>query len=63
MDQLQTTYLYEIIVVMVILQRDAESQRVVMESLYRLLWVYVVRIKCEGNVETDTGGTWPLYGA
>ncbi|XP_065885600.1 protein furry homolog isoform X2 [Dysidea avara] len=36
------------------LRRDAESQRVVMESLYRLLWVYVVRVKCEGNVETDT---------
>ena len=40
--------------VVVMLQRDAESQRVVMESLYRLLWVYVVRVKCEGNVETDT---------
>ena len=35
------------------IQKDAEIQRVVLESLYRLLWVYVVRIKCEGNIPTE----------
>jgi len=52
--QVNACHLVEFTMVVVMLQRDAESQRVVMESLYRLLWVYVVRVKCEGNVETDT---------
>ena len=27
--------------------------RVALESLYRLLWVYVIRIKCESNTTTN----------
>ncbi|XP_032237485.2 protein furry homolog isoform X2 [Nematostella vectensis] len=33
-------------------QRDVKVQRVAMECLYRLVWVYVIRIKCESNTQT-----------
>ncbi|XP_010787228.1 protein furry homolog-like [Notothenia coriiceps] len=28
--------------------------RVALESLYRLLWVYIIRIKCESNTVTQS---------
>lgn len=34
--------------------RDAKMSRVALESLYRLLWVYMIRIKCESNSATQT---------
>uniref|UniRef100_A0A671Y0G6 FRY microtubule binding protein n=1 Tax=Sparus aurata TaxID=8175 RepID=A0A671Y0G6_SPAAU len=41
----------------VILQRslclDPKMARVALESLYRLLWVYMIRIKCESNTATQ----------
>ena len=33
--------------------KDIKLQRVALESLYRLLWVYVVRVKCTDNVRTQ----------
>ncbi|XP_033646304.1 protein furry homolog-like isoform X1 [Asterias rubens] len=33
--------------------RDPKMSRVALESLYRLLWVYVIRIKCESNMTTQ----------
>lgn len=33
--------------------RDPRLSRVALESLYRLLWVYMVRIKCESNTTTQ----------
>jgi hypothetical protein len=33
-------------------KNDTKLQRAALESLYRLLWVYVVRIKCSDNVRT-----------
>ncbi|GAB1603756.1 protein furry-like isoform X6 [Argonauta hians] len=32
--------------------KDPKISRVALESLYRLLWVYMVRIKCESNTAT-----------
>ena len=32
--------------------RDPKMSRVALESLYRLLWVYIIRIKCESNTAT-----------
>lgn len=32
--------------------KDPKMSRVALESLYRLLWVYMVRIKCESNTAT-----------
>ncbi|KRZ85737.1 Protein furry -like protein-like [Trichinella sp. T8] len=32
--------------------KDSKMSRVALESLYRLVWVYVVRIKCESNTAT-----------
>ncbi|EJD74055.1 SAX-2 protein [Loa loa] len=32
--------------------KDAKVSRVALESLYRLLWVYVIRNNCEGNTTT-----------
>ncbi|KHJ49277.1 hypothetical protein D918_00402 [Trichuris suis] len=32
--------------------KDPKMSRVALESLYRLVWVYVVRIKCESNTAT-----------
>ncbi|XP_038055333.1 protein furry homolog-like isoform X2 [Patiria miniata] len=32
--------------------RDPKMSRVALESLYRLLWVYIIRIKCESNTTT-----------
>ncbi|XP_023930548.1 protein furry homolog-like, partial [Lingula anatina] len=32
--------------------RDPKMSRVALESLYRLLWVYMIRIKCESNTTT-----------
>ncbi|XP_046454255.1 protein furry-like isoform X2 [Daphnia pulex] len=32
--------------------RDPQFSRVALESLYRLLWVYMIRIKCESNSAT-----------
>ncbi|KAK6173602.1 hypothetical protein SNE40_017022 [Patella caerulea] len=32
--------------------KDAKMSRIALESLYRLLWVYMVRIKCESNTAT-----------
>ncbi|XP_012945432.1 protein furry homolog isoform X2 [Aplysia californica] len=34
--------------------RDVKMSRVALESLYRLLWVYMVRIKCESNTATQS---------
>ncbi|XP_077984034.1 protein furry homolog-like [Glandiceps talaboti] len=34
--------------------RDAKMSRVALESLYRLLWVYMIRIKCESNTTTQS---------
>ncbi|XP_019713119.1 protein furry homolog isoform X3 [Hippocampus comes] len=33
--------------------RDLKLARVALESLYRLLWVYMIRIKCESNIATQ----------
>ncbi|KAM3874720.1 protein furry homolog [Diretmus argenteus] len=33
--------------------KDPKMSRVALESLYRLLWVYMVRIKCESNTATQ----------
>ncbi|XP_047125679.1 protein furry homolog-like isoform X1 [Hydra vulgaris] len=32
--------------------RDSKMQRMAMECLYRLLWVYIIRIKCEAHTIT-----------
>uniref|UniRef100_A0A914YZJ8 Cell morphogenesis protein N-terminal domain-containing protein n=1 Tax=Panagrolaimus superbus TaxID=310955 RepID=A0A914YZJ8_9BILA len=32
--------------------RDPKISRVALESLYRLLWVYIIRNNCEGNTQT-----------
>ena len=32
--------------------RDPPTSRVALESLYRLLWVYIIRNNCEGNLAT-----------
>lgn len=32
--------------------KEAKMSRVALESLYRLLWVYMVRVKCESNTAT-----------
>ncbi|XP_072390599.1 protein furry isoform X1 [Diabrotica undecimpunctata] len=34
--------------------RDPKMCRVALESLYRLLWVYMIRIKCESNQATQS---------
>lgn len=34
--------------------RDQKVSRVALESLYRLLWVYMIRIKCESNTATQS---------
>uniref|UniRef100_A0A8C2ZLT4 FRY microtubule binding protein n=1 Tax=Cyclopterus lumpus TaxID=8103 RepID=A0A8C2ZLT4_CYCLU len=34
-------------------QQDPKMARVALESLYRLLWVYMIRIKCESNTATQ----------
>lgn len=34
--------------------RDPKMCRVALESLYRLLWVYMIRIKCESNTATQS---------
>ncbi|XP_078684764.1 protein furry homolog-like isoform X1 [Branchiostoma floridae x Branchiostoma belcheri] len=34
--------------------RDPKMSRVALESLYRLLWVYMIRIKCESNTQTQS---------
>lgn len=34
--------------------RDPTTARVALESLYRLLWVYMIRIKCESNTITNS---------
>ncbi|XP_076807227.1 protein furry homolog-like isoform X2 [Clavelina lepadiformis] len=34
--------------------RDQKVSRVALESLYRLLWAYTVRIKCESNTTTQS---------
>ncbi|XP_076468272.1 protein furry-like isoform X4 [Babylonia areolata] len=34
--------------------RDNKMSRVALESLYRLVWVYMVRIKCESNTATHS---------
>lgn len=34
--------------------KDQKMSRVALESLYRLLWVYMIRIKCESNSATHS---------
>ncbi|XP_042316523.1 protein furry homolog isoform X1 [Sceloporus undulatus] len=34
--------------------KDPKMARVALESLYRLLWVYMIRIKCESNTTTQS---------
>ena len=34
--------------------RDTKMARVALEALYRLLWVYMIRIKCESNRVTES---------
>uniref|UniRef100_A0A8C9YS02 FRY microtubule binding protein n=1 Tax=Sander lucioperca TaxID=283035 RepID=A0A8C9YS02_SANLU len=41
------------ILVPVAANRDPKMARVGLESLYRLLWVYMIRIKCESNTATQ----------
>ncbi|EMP30059.1 Protein furry like protein [Chelonia mydas] len=36
------------------LNKDPKMARVALESLYRLLWVYMIRIKCESNTATQS---------
>uniref|UniRef100_A0A669ER32 Furry homolog, like n=1 Tax=Oreochromis niloticus TaxID=8128 RepID=A0A669ER32_ORENI len=38
----------------VMLNKDPKMSRVALESLYRLLWVYIIRIKCESNTVTQS---------
>jgi len=38
---------------MFIQNKDPKMSRVALESLYRLLWVYMIRIKCESNTVTQ----------
>ncbi|PWA22752.1 hypothetical protein CCH79_00002330 [Gambusia affinis] len=37
-----------------VFNRDPKMARVALESLYRLLWVYMIRIKCESNTATQS---------
>uniref|UniRef100_A0A672UPQ2 FRY microtubule binding protein n=1 Tax=Strigops habroptila TaxID=2489341 RepID=A0A672UPQ2_STRHB len=37
-----------------IINKDPKMARVALESLYRLLWVYMIRIKCESNTATQS---------
>uniref|UniRef100_A0A672Q766 FRY microtubule binding protein n=1 Tax=Sinocyclocheilus grahami TaxID=75366 RepID=A0A672Q766_SINGR len=39
--------------VVFIFSKDPKMARVALESLYRLLWVYMIRIKCESNTATQ----------
>lgn len=39
--------------VILLQSRDPKMARVALESLYRLLWVYMIRIKCESNTATQ----------
>lgn len=39
--------------VLLLQSRDPKMARVALESLYRLLWVYMIRIKCESNTATQ----------
>uniref|UniRef100_A0A8B9HP10 Furry homolog a (Drosophila) n=1 Tax=Astyanax mexicanus TaxID=7994 RepID=A0A8B9HP10_ASTMX len=39
--------------VFVLQSKDPKMARVALESLYRLLWVYMIRIKCESNTATQ----------
>eukprot|EP00117_Sycon_ciliatum_P032387 scpid1600/ scgid25124/ Protein furry homolog-like; ALL1-fused gene from chromosome 4p12 protein len=34
--------------------RDPRMQRVSLDSIYRLLWVYMIRVKCESNTATQS---------
>ncbi|XP_041356858.1 protein furry-like isoform X3 [Gigantopelta aegis] len=34
--------------------KDTKMSRIALESLYRLLWVYMIRIKCESNTATQS---------
>ncbi|MEQ2263144.1 hypothetical protein XENORESO_003653, partial [Xenotaenia resolanae] len=34
--------------------KDPKMSRVALESLYRLLWVYIIRMKCESNTVTQS---------
>uniref|UniRef100_A0A673BAW5 Furry homolog b (Drosophila) n=1 Tax=Sphaeramia orbicularis TaxID=375764 RepID=A0A673BAW5_9TELE len=38
----------------VCINKDPKMARVALESLYRLLWVYMIRIKCESNTGTQS---------
>ncbi|KAF7482332.1 Hypothetical predicted protein [Marmota monax] len=42
------------ILIPVAANKDPKMSRVALESLYRLLWVYVIRIKCESNTVTQS---------
>lgn len=44
---------YVSINIIVLQSRDPKMARVALESLYRLLWVYMIRIKCESNTATQ----------
>uniref|UniRef100_A0A8D2J4S7 FRY microtubule binding protein n=1 Tax=Varanus komodoensis TaxID=61221 RepID=A0A8D2J4S7_VARKO len=37
-----------------VFNKDLKMARVALESLYRLLWVYMIRIKCESNTTTQS---------
>lgn len=39
--------------------KDPKMSRVALESLYRLLWVYIIRIKCESNTVTQRSVAQP----
>lgn len=43
----------DIYIPMSLQSRDPKMARVALESLLRLLWVYMIRIKCESNTATQ----------
>uniref|UniRef100_A0A8C4MXS3 FRY microtubule binding protein n=1 Tax=Equus asinus asinus TaxID=83772 RepID=A0A8C4MXS3_EQUAS len=42
--------------------KDPKMARVALESLYRLLWVYMIRIKCESNTQNLSSLSSHLFG-
>uniref|UniRef100_A0A8C5DYV2 Protein furry homolog n=1 Tax=Gouania willdenowi TaxID=441366 RepID=A0A8C5DYV2_GOUWI len=41
-------------IILPLINKDPKMARVALESLYRLLWVYMIRIKCESNTATQS---------
>lgn len=49
---LQNWYCFLVMCLSHLKSRDLKMSRVALESLYRLLWAYMIRIKCESNTAT-----------